>query len=202
MIDQRRRQLLAAAALGPAALALAAPRQGRAVGYGAGYFPNVVLRTQEDKEVRFYEELLKGKLVVIQFTYASCNALCPLITANLVRVQRLLGDRVGRDIFMYSLTLEPERDSPAVLRQRMQELQVGPGWTFLTGRRADMELLRRKFGFVDPDPVIDADTAQHTGMIRIGNEPYERWSGCAGQARAEWIVKTILWLQGPVAQAA
>lgn len=197
MINLRRRQLLTLAALTPAVLALSHSRQARARGYGADYFPNVVLHTQDDKEVRFYDDLIKGKLVVIQFTYAGCNALCPLITANLVRVQHLLGSRVGHDIFMYSLTLKPEQDTPEVLKRHMQMHGVGPGWTFLTGKREDIELLRRKFGLVDLDPVVDADTSQHTGMIRIGNEPYERWSACRGQERPEWIAKSILWLEGP-----
>src|SRR5262245_54554797 len=66
-------------------------------GFHAGYFPNVVLRTHEDREVRFYDDLLKNKIVVINFMYATCERICPLVTANLVQVQKLLGDRVGRD---------------------------------------------------------------------------------------------------------
>jgi protein SCO1 len=202
MIDLRRRQLLTLAALTPAVLALSQPRQAAARGYGAGYFPNFLLRTQDDEEVRFYDDLIKGKLVVIQFTYASCHALCPLVTANLVRVQRLLGSRVGRDVFMYSLTLKPEEDTPAVLKRHMQTHGVGPGWWFLTGERQDIELLRHRFGLVDLDPVVDADPSQHSGMIRIGNEPYERWSACRGRERPEWIAKEILWLEGPKLHAA
>ena len=103
---------------------------------------------------------------------------------------------------MYSLTLEPEQDTPEVLKRHMQAHGVGPGWTFLTGKHEDIELLRRKFGLVGLDPVVDADASQHTGMIRIGNEPYQRWSACRGQERAEWIAKEILWLEGPKPHAA
>src|SRR5882724_7870803 len=78
----------------------------------ARYFPNVELTTHEGKKVRFYDDLIKDKIVVINFMYAQCEGICPGITANLVKVQKILEDRVGRDIFMYSITLKPEEDSP------------------------------------------------------------------------------------------
>src|SRR5262245_10712131 len=202
MSQLTRRAWFKLAALAPVAGALVAPEAkggaSRQVnGFHAGYFPNVVLHTHEDKELRFYDYLLKNKIVVINFMYATCEGICPLVTANLVQVQKLLGDRVGRDIFMYSLTLKPEVDTPAVLHQHATQLGVGPGWWFLTGKPADIELIRRKFGIVDLDPVVDADKSQHTGMVRIGNEALERWSGCPGQAKPKVIVQTILWMQGP-----
>jgi len=76
------------------------------------YFPNVTLRTQDNKQVHFYDDLIKGKIVTINFFYGKCEGVCPLITANLVKVQRLLSERVGRDIFMNSITLKPEEDTP------------------------------------------------------------------------------------------
>src|SRR5215813_10354945 len=82
----------------------------------ARYFPNVVLTTHEGKKVRFYDDLIKDKIVTINFMYATCEGVCPGITANLVEVQELLGKRVGRDIFMYSITLKPEQDTPKVLK--------------------------------------------------------------------------------------
>ncbi len=82
----------------------------------AGYFPNAALRTHEDKSVLFYDDLIAGKFVVINFMYTGCGDICPGMTANLVEVQRLLGDRVGRDIFLYSITLQPELDTPEILR--------------------------------------------------------------------------------------
>src|ERR671925_1366788 len=77
---------------------------------GASHYTNAVLRTHENKKVRFYDDLIKDKLVVINFMYANCQSACPRSTSNLVKVQRMLGGRVGRDIFMYSITLKPEQD--------------------------------------------------------------------------------------------
>src|SRR5216684_9394190 len=92
------------------------------------YFPNVALRTQDNKKVHFYDDLIKNKIVTINFFYAKCEGVCPGITANLVRVQRLLGERVGRDIFMYSISLKPEEDNPAVLKEYAESYKVRRGW--------------------------------------------------------------------------
>lgn len=166
-------------------------------GLRANYFPNLILRTHENKVVRFYDDLVKGKLVTFNFMYAICDGICPGMTANLVKVQKLLGRRVGRDIFMYSITLQPEVDSPRVLSNYVKDYGIKPGWQFLTGKRADIEILRRKLGFVDPDPVIDKDKSQHIGLVRVGNERLDRWLACPALANPEQIVKSILWLEMP-----
>jgi protein SCO1 len=158
------------------------------------YFPDVVLYTQENRKVRFYEDLIKDRIVVINVFYATCDGVCPGITANLARVQKMLGDRVGRDIFMYSLTLKPEEDTPAALKEYAEMYHVRPGWTFLTGKPKDAELLRRSLGFTDPDPKLDKDKSQHIGNIKFGNERYMLWSACPGMAHPDWIVKSIGWM--------
>src|SRR6184192_3122047 len=79
--------------------------------------PNVPLQTHEGKTVRFYDDLVRGRIVTVNFMYARCQNICPGMTSNLAMVQRALGERVGRDIFMYSITLKPEEDTPAVLRR-------------------------------------------------------------------------------------
>lgn len=161
------------------------------------YFPNVVLTTHEGKKVRFYDDLLKDKIVVINFMYATCEGVCPLITANLVKVQKILGKRVGQDIFMYSITLKPEQDSPKALREYAKMHGAGPGWLFLTGDPKDVDLLRRKLGFVDPNPEVDKDKSRHSGNIRYGNEPLQRWGACPGQASPEWVAESILFVDWP-----
>jgi protein SCO1/2 len=161
------------------------------------YFPNVVLRTHEDKEVRFYDDLIRGKIVVFNVMYAECEGVCPGITANLVKVQKLLGDRVGREVFMYSMTLKPEKDTPEVLRHYMEMHRVGPGWTYLTGSPQDIELLRRKLGFTNLNPEVDKDTSQHIGNVRYGNEPLMLWAACPGMANPQWIYESLSWVIRP-----
>jgi protein SCO1/2 len=169
------------------------------------YFPDIELRTQDNKKVRFYEDLIKNKIVTINFFYAKCEGVCPGITANLVRVQRLLGERVGRQIFMYSISLKPDEDSPAVLKEYADSYKVRPGWKFLTGDPGDIELLRKSLGFTNPQPKLDKDKSQHIGNIRYGNEPLMLWAACPGLAHAEWIAESIGWVdrsrvQNPVAR--
>ena len=90
--------------------------------------------------------------------FTGCGDICPLSTQHLVQAQEMLGDRVGRDIFMYSITLNPELDTEPVIKGTMRRpAAFGPGWLFLRASRDDTELLRRALGFVDPDPALDAD---------------------------------------------
>jgi protein SCO1/2 len=161
------------------------------------HFPNVRLTTHEGKEVRFYDDLIKDKIVVINFMYVKCDGVCPGITANLAKLQKLLGNRLGRDIFMYSFTLKPEQDSPEVLRNYAKAYRAKKGWTFLTGTPADMELLRRKLGFTDPDPKLDADKSNHIGNIRYGNEALQLWGSCPGLSKASWMAESISWVDWP-----
>jgi protein SCO1/2 len=156
------------------------------------HFPDCELVTHEGRSVRFYTDLIRDKKVVVNFMYAHCRGICSPVTDNLVRVQRLLTPRVGRDIFFYSLTLEAAHDTPEELRHYAEDHRVGPGWLFLTGRPEDCETLRRKLGFIDPDPVLDADLTNHAGNILFGNEPLMLWAACPGQADPEWIAASIL----------
>jgi len=167
------------------------------------HLPDVALITHQGKSVRFYDDLVKDKKVVINLVYTRCQGICVPVTANLVRVQKLLGGRVGRDIFFYSITLKPEEDTPEALERYAALHGVGPGWLFLTGKPEDIENLRTKLGFWYADPAEDADKSNHVGMIRMGNEPYLRWSACPGQAAAAWIAKDILLeMDGPTRPAA
>jgi protein SCO1 len=153
--------------------------------------PNIEVWTHEGRKVRFYDDLVKDKVVTLNVFFVGCGDSCPLITANLRRVQDLLGERVGRDIFMYSITLQPELETPEILRDYAELFEVGPGWQFLTGAPADIELLRRRLGFYDPDPGIDVLDDAHTGILRFGNDRLRRWAGCPALARPEGIVFTI-----------
>ena len=164
----------------------------------ARYFPNFELTTHESKKVHFYDDLIKDKIVVINFMYARCEGICVPITQNLKRVQNLLGKRVGRDIFMYSITLKPEEDSPEKLKHYVQMHKLKPGWTFLTGNPEQIQTLRRKLGFYDGKAKLDKDVTNHIGMIRYGNEAKQWWAMCPGQANPPWIVESILWMDPKV----
>lgn len=161
------------------------------------HLPNIPLISHEGERVHFYSDLVKNKAVTLNFFYAHCDEICPLVTANLAKVQKLLGDQVGRDIHMYSFTLKPETDTVDVIRQYRQKFGAGPGWTFFTAKPSDMEKLRKAIGFTYPDPAVDKDKTQHIGNVRYGNEPLMLWSACPGMARANWIAETFEWMVHP-----
>jgi protein SCO1 len=188
----RRRSFLTGALAGSAFLAPPGPVLARTP---ASYYPNVMLRTHQNKKVRFYDDLLKDKIVVMNFMFTGCGDICPGMTENLAEVQNILGYRVGRSIFMYSFTLQPELDSPEILKTYAEAFGAGPGWLFLTGASADIELLRRKLGFADIDPVLDADIAQHIGVVRFGNDRLDRWAACPALAEPQEIAREILWME-------
>ena len=124
--------------------------------------------------------------------YAQCSeGICPISTYNMRQVQKALGNRVGRDIHMYSITLLPDFDTPQVLKKYAVDNKVGPGWQFLTGKFADIEIVRRKLGFYDQDPVVDADRTQHAGVVRIGNDAYNNWMMAPALGSYESILQTI-----------
>ncbi len=213
MADISRRKLLSWAATAPLAGAAvaAAGTTGKAVAGGEGstqsdlarrriqrlHLPNVPLVTHEGKQVMFYDDLVKNKIVTMNFFFAKCDEICPTVTANLAKVQKLLGADVGQKLFMYSFTLKPEEDDVSVIKHYREMFDAKPGWTFLTGKPEDLEKLRRGIGFTYPDPAIDKDKTQHIGNVRYGNEPLMLWAACPGMAHAEFVAESISWMLRP-----
>ncbi|NNG24694.1 SCO family protein [Massilia sp. ML15P13] len=155
------------------------------------YFPDSVLQDHSGKSVRFYTDLLKGKVVVINMMYTVCTRICPTNIARLREVQAQLGKRSGQDVHLYSLTLRPDIDSPEALAAYARQFDTAPGWSFLTGDPQEMDVIRRRLGFYDADPVADADIANHTGALRLGNVDRDRWLMMPNRTVATQVVKAI-----------
>ena len=160
-------RLLAAALLAPLHGALQAAQR------GADYFPNVGLVSQDGRTHRFYDDLVKGKAVAINVIYTRCKDECPLETARMAEVQRLLGDRVGKDLFFYSISIEPEHDTPKVLKAYADKFSVGPGWLFLTGNKEDIKLLTRKLGLSRSSDSVSKDG--HASSLMLGRDATGQW---------------------------
>ncbi len=159
------------------------------VTWGANYFPNVPLTTQDGATVHFYDDLLKGKAVAINLIYTQCKDECPLETARLVQVQRLLGDRVGKDIFFYSISIDPKRDTPEVLKAYAEKFHVGPGWLFLTGKEEDIKLVARKLGLSRRGDAADRDG--HSAILMIGDEAAGQWMRNSAVDNPRFLAVTI-----------
>ena len=156
--------------------------------WGANYFPDVKLTTHEGKEVRFYEDLLKGKIVAINLIYTTCKYACPLETARLAQVQKLVGDRMGRDVFFYSISIDPEVDTPDVLKAYAEKFHAGPGWLFLTGKKDEIDLISKKLGLYSK-PGASADG--HTPHLLVGNEATGQWIRNSGVDNPSFLATTI-----------
>src|SRR5262245_7118019 len=154
-----------------AALATALPQSVEAQSrrLGEGYFPNLPIVTQDGKTLRFYDDLLKGKIVVINFIYTSCQDICPIATARLAQVEEKLGDKVGRDFFFISMTVDPEHDTPERLNEYAKAFGAGPGWTFVTGKPEDVRAINYKLG------ERSTSLSEHRNEIVVGNEATGQW---------------------------
>ena len=188
----RRRFFIGAGAAALAPFALAVPgNAGELPQDGVDWFTNVPVQTQDGRTLRFYDDVMKGKILVINFFFTDCDNLCPIATDNLVRVQELLGDRVGKDIRFVSISLQPEHDTPEVMAEYAKKHGVGPGWLFLTGKRDDIELLRHRLGFWDISPEVDADPEQHLGTVRFANDPMHRWTMMPSLTSPAALVRSV-----------
>ena len=162
--------------------------------WGASYFPNIPLVTHEGERVRFFDDLIRDKVVAINFMYTSCPDTCPVQTARMLQVARLLGDRLGEDVFFYSITIEPEHDTREVLKAFADSWNIPDGWTFLTGDRNDIIRLRKKLG-MRLDDVRTGDLAQHTVNLLIGNQKTGRWMKRSPFENAHFLASQIgTWL--------
>jgi protein SCO1/2 len=161
-------------------------------GFHEDYFPDLVLRTQDGEPVRLHTDLLKGKTVLVHFFYAGGkDGMFPDETGNLVEVQRLLAERCGRDVFMYSFTLDPRVDTPERLKTYRASYPIAPGWTFVTGSKRDMALCRARFGIADPDPALDRVPARLTNLVLLGNEPHERWLAAPALSNPAFLLEQL-----------
>ena len=178
------------AALLATAAAMLGPVPAIAVVGGSGYFPNVPLITQDGKVVHFYDDLLKGKSVVINLIYTQCSGSCPLETARLSQVQRILGDRVGKDIFFYSISIDPMHDTPDTLKAYAAKFHVQPGWLFLTGRKQDINLISKQLGLSSVTDAANLDG--HQPALMIGKEATNEWMRNSAVDNPQFLAMTIL----------
>ncbi len=158
--------------------------------WGSRYFPNVPLITHDGRTVHFFDDLIEGKVVAINFIYTTCPDTCPMETARLLEVQELLGDRMGKDVFFYSITIDPEHDTQPVLERFVKDWEIGPGWTFLTGKEADITLLRKKLGLYIEE-IQGENSRDHNLSLVIGNQSTGRWMKRSPFENAHVLAKQI-----------
>jgi len=149
------------------------------------YFTDTVLVNQNGEKMRFYTDLLQGKVVIINSFFATCQGSCLPLNRNLEKVQEALGDRLGKDVNIISLSVDPTVDTPALLKAYAKKLNARPGWYFLTGEKQNVDFVLKKLGqFVD-------NKQDHLNIFIIGNERTGLWKKAFGLAPSAELVKVV-----------
>ena len=150
------------------------------------YFTDVVLVNQNGEKVRFYSDLLQGKVVIINSFFATCAGSCLPLTRNLEKLQQALGTRMGRDVHILSISVDPAVDTPTSLKAYAKKLNAGPGWHFLTGDKESVDFTLRKIGhFVD-------NKESHLNIFIIGNERTGLWKKAFGLAKPDALMEVVV----------
>jgi len=149
------------------------------------YFTDVELINQDGKKVHFYSDVLKGKTVIVNAFFTSCTSVCPPMNRNMEKIQEALGDRVGRDVFLVSMTVDPETDTPARMKEYAKKFHAGSGWLFLTGKKENLDWALYKLG----QYVENKD--DHQTVLIIGNEPTGLWKKAFGMANVAELVQVV-----------
>ena len=149
------------------------------------YFTDTKLLDQDGREVRFYTDALRGKIVLISFIYTSCTDICPILMHNLSDVQNSLGERFGKDVFFVSISVDPEDDTPEELRKYAERYGAKPGWTFLTGPKKDVDAVIKRFG------EFQEDFEDHSMTFVLGDVKNARWSKMRGDQPPEVVLPRI-----------
>ena len=151
----------------------------------AKYFGDVELIDQDGRKVRFYTDVLKGKTVVVNALFTTCTNVCPPISRNFERIQEALGERLGRDVFLVSITVDPENDTPEKLKAYAEKFHARAGWSFLTGKKENIDQALYKLGH------YVQDKNSHKTIVIIGNESTGLWKKAFGLARAEDLIALV-----------
>lgn len=149
------------------------------------YFSDVELINQDGQKIRFYTDVLKDKVVIINTFFITCKNICPPMNRNMEKVQEALGDRLGKDAFLVSISVDPEFDTPPRLKEYSRKFHARPGWIFLTGKKENVDWALYKLG-----QYVETKDG-HTSIIIIGNEPKGLWKKAFGLANAVELIKVV-----------
>jgi protein SCO1/2 len=149
------------------------------------YFTDTVLVDQDGKEQRFYTDLIKDKVVIINAMFATCKDSCPTMEANFARIQKWLGPKLGTDVRLISISVDPETDTPPVLKQYGGRFDARPGWYFLTGKKQNVDLILHKLG------LYVENKQDHLNLFLIGNDHTGLWKKALGVSDSEKLIGIV-----------
>lgn len=160
---------------------------------GALNVPDVPLVDQDGRPVRFYTDLVKGRVVAVNFVFTTCTTICPPMGASFARLEKLVAGK-GEGVHLISVSIDPTTDTPARLKEWSQKFGAGPGWTLVTGDRDEVVRLLKALG------VYTASVTEHSPLVLVGNEPARRWTRAYGLAAPAKLAELIDRIAAPVAE--
>ncbi len=162
-----------------------APSQSGEPSTAQKYFTDTELINQDGRKMRFYSDLLHNKVVIINPFFATCQGSCLPMSRNMEKIQEALGDRLGKDVHIISITVDPMMDTPAALKTYSARFHAKPGWYFLTGEQENVNTVLKKLGqYVE-------DKQNHLNLFIIGNERTGLWKKASGLAKSEELMKVV-----------
>jgi protein SCO1/2 len=159
-------------------------------GVGKIQIPDLELSDQEGRKVRFYSDLIKDKVVVLSFFYTSCNYTCSMQGKTFSKLQSLLGERLGKSVFLISVTTDPAKDDPALLKAWGKRYDVQSGWTLVTGEASELNKL------LIPFTGNRAGAGMHLPSTFIGNDRTGLWTSAAGVFEPEALLNAVVYVTG------
>ncbi|HKV10616.1 MAG TPA: SCO family protein [Thermoanaerobaculia bacterium] len=149
------------------------------------YFGDIPLVNQDGKEMRLYSDLIKDRIVVIDVMFTSCTGACPIMSSTFAKLQDRLGDRIGKDVYLISISIDPVNDTPAKLKEYAARFNAKPGWYFVTGPKENVDAALKKLG-----QYVESREA-HQNLFLIGNDKTGLWKKAFGLAKPEEIFPVV-----------
>jgi cytochrome oxidase Cu insertion factor (SCO1/SenC/PrrC family) len=148
--------------------------------------PDVEVLDQNGDALHFYSDLIKGKSVAINFIFTNCTTICPPLAATFARVQKEIGDKAGRDVHFISISVDPLTDTPERLKAWGAKFKAGPGWTFVTGDKQEIDKLLNALG------ASVSRREDHSPTVIVGNDLKGVWTRTYGLARPAQLMRLIM----------
>jgi protein SCO1/2 len=153
--------------------------------------PDVSVVDQDGKPVQFYSDLVKDRVVAVNFVFTTCTTICPPMGANFAKLQKILGDRTGREVHLISVSVDPTTDTPERMKAWGRKFGAGPGWTLVTGRKEEVTRLLKALGVYTPD------INDHSPLVLVGNDARHQWTRAYGLAAPAKIAELIDGMAAP-----
>jgi len=147
--------------------------------------PDIPVLDQDGNTLHFYTDLIKNKTVAINFIFTNCTTICPPLAATFARLQKEMGEKIGTDVHLISISVDPLTDTPERLKAWGAKFKAGPGWTFVTGEKQEMDKLLTALG------AAVSKREDHTPSMIIGNDSKSVWTRTYGLAKISQLMGVI-----------